>query len=206
MIKPKEKPCKGLGVAHGYGCGKLTMHRVNGLGKMCCYSDWLLNSENGKVKLSKSILKAKSETKKKENAFKVDLRAKLKTLGQYEAEAKKVFQRWIRLRDEGKECVSCGTMNPKQWHGGHFKKAEIYSGLIFDERNVHRQCSKCNVFLGGNEGEYRIGLVNRFGEQFVNELEQDSQRLRSYKYTKDELIEIKKKYLDKCKSYPPTPL
>jgi hypothetical protein len=190
----KEKPCKGTGFAVGYGCGKLTMHRVYGLGKMCCYSDWLLNSDNGKIKLAKSIIHAKKITKKTENAFKSDLRDKLKTLSQFEADAKKVFQKWIRLRDEGKECISCGTTNPKMWHAGHFRKAEIYSGLIFDERNVHRQCSKCNVFLNGNESEYRLGLVKRFGNEFVEELEIDANLTRNKKFTKDELIEIKIKY------------
>ena len=200
MIKQKNKICKGLGIAQGFGCGKLTIHRVNGLGKMCgCYSSWLLTSENGKIKLAKSIIHAKKETKKSENAFKSDLRHKLKTLGQFEAEAKKVFQKWIRMRDEGKECVSCGNLNPKGFDAGHYKKAEIYSGVIFDERNVHRQCSKCNRFLGGNELNYREGLIKRYGIQFVTELEQYANETRNKKYTKDELTEIKKEYLAKLK-------
>jgi hypothetical protein len=200
MIKPKEKPCKGLGIAHGYGCGKLTMHRVNGLCKMECYPSWLLNSENGKIKLAKSIIHAKKEKKKIENAFKSDLRAKLKTLGQFEAEAKKVFQKWIRLRDEGKECISCGATNPKGFDAGHFKKAEIYSGVIFDERNVNRQCTKCNRFLGGNELMYREGLIKRYGIYFVKELEMDANKTRNKKYTREELIEIKQYYAEKIRN------
>jgi len=200
MIKPKEKPCKGIGIAHGYGCGKLTLHRINGLGKMCCYTDFLLNSENGKIKLAKSIIHAKKETKKIENAFKSDLRQKLKTLGQFEAEAKIVFQKWIRLTDEGKECISCGNINPKGFDAGHFKKAEIYSGVIFDERNVHRQCSKCNRFWGGNELNYREGLIKRYGIDFVIELETYANETRNKKYTKDELVEIKKRYNEKIRN------
>ena len=200
MIKPKEKPCKGIGIAHGYGCGKLTMHRVNGLCKQNCYPDFLLNSENGKIKLAKSIIHAKKETKKTENAFKSDLRHKLKTLGQFEAEAKIVFQKWIRLTDEGKECISCGNINPKGFDAGHFKKAEIYSGVIFDERNVHRQCSKCNRFWGGNELNYREGLIKRYGINFVIELETYANETRNKKYSKDELIEIKKRYNEKIRN------
>lgn len=200
MIKPKEKPCKGIGISHGYGCGKLTMHRVNGLCKKDCYPYWLLNSENGKIKLAKSIIHAKKETKKTENAFKSDLRAKLKTLAQFEAEAKKVFQKWVRMRDEGKECISCSNPNPKGFDAGHFKKAEIYSGVIFYERNVHAQCSKCNRFLGGNELNYREGLVKRYGLDFINELETYANETRNYKFTKDELIEIKKRYNEKIRN------
>lgn len=201
MIKPKEKPCKGIGIAHGYGCGKLTMHRVNGLGKMCgCYSDWLLNSDLGKIKLAKSIIHAKKETKKSENAFKSDLRAKLKTLGQFEAEAKKVFQKWIRMRDKSFNCISCDTSVSDIWDGGHFKKAELYSGVIFDPRNVNKQCRKCNYFSNGNELNYREGLVKRYGLDFVNELETYANETRNYKYTKDELIEIKKRYNEKIRN------
>ena len=71
MIEPKLKPCKGTGNAKGYGCGKPTFHRVYGLGKMCgCYSDWLLNSEAGKIKLEKSILKATKPRRELEKAEK----------------------------------------------------------------------------------------------------------------------------------------
>lgn len=190
----KEKKCIGINKALGFkGCGKLTSYRKYGL-CMNCYPSFLLGDERGKVILAKSIIHAKKETKKANNAFKSDLRNKLKTLGQFEADAKKVFQKWIRLRDEGKECISCGNHNPKAWHAGHYKKAEIYSGLIFDERNVHRQCSRCNVFLNGNESEYRLGLVKRFGSEFVEKLEIDANLTRDKKYTKDELIEIKRKY------------
>lgn len=195
----KEKKCNGINKAFGFkGCGKLTSYRKHGL-CMNCYPSFLLSDERGKIILAKSIIHAKKETKKIENAFKSDLRNKLKTLGQYEAEAKKVFQRYVRMRDEGQECISCSNQNPKQWHAGHFKKAEIYSGVIFDERNVHRQCSKCNVFLGGNELNYRLGLIKRYGLSFVNRLESYANETRNKKYTKDELIEIKKKYLEKCK-------
>lgn len=49
----KEKPCKGTGIAKGYGCGVKTYHRIYGLGKMCgCYSGWLLNTDAGKLKLT----------------------------------------------------------------------------------------------------------------------------------------------------------
>ena len=200
MIKPKEKLCKGIGVAHGYGCGTKTIHRVYGLCKMNCYPTWLLTSENGKIKLAKSIIHAKKETKKKENAFKSDLRQKLKTLGQFEAEAKKVFQKWIRLRDESKECISCQVKETDLFDGGHYKKAEIYSGVIFDQRNCHKQCRKCNRFLGGNELMYREGLIKRYGLDFVNQLEIDANETRNKKYSREELIEIKQYYAEKIRN------
>ena len=101
---------------------------------------------------------------------------------------------WIRQRDKDSPCISCGVKNTGLWDGGHFFKAELFSGLIFDERNCHKQCRKCNRFLNGNELQYRKGLIERYGESFVSELESISDANRVYKYSKTELIEIKNKY------------
>lgn len=122
---------------------------------------------------------------------------KLKTLGQYEKEAKTVFQRWVRLRDQGLGCVSCGTMNSPVWDAGHWWKAELYSGLIFDPDNCHKQCRKCNFYLDGNEGNYREGLVKRYGVEFVARILAIKDKLRDHKYSKEELIRIKEMYQQK---------
>ena len=50
------------------------------------------------------------------------------------------------------------------------------------------------MFLSGNLLEYRKGLVKRYGEDYVNNLESLSDSKRLYKYTKKELIAIKLKY------------
>ena len=198
-MQNKPKKCKGIGKAiSASGCGKETMFRQYGLCRDC-YVEFMTETDAGKLIIEKARLKASGIILKKQKQQDNEQRDKLKTLSQFEAEAKRVFQKWIRKRDEGKPCISCGNYNPKQFDAGHFKKAEIYSGVIFDERNVHSQCSKCNRFLGGNELEYRAGLVNRFGEVFVLQLEADAIKLRNYKYTKEELKEIKETYLKKLK-------
>jgi hypothetical protein len=127
------------------------------------------------------------------------LKDKLKTLSEYEAEAKKSFQKWIRLRDQNLPCISCGVDDTDLFDGGHYFKAEIFSGLIFDERNVNKQCRKCNRFLGGNELQYRKGLIKRYGIDFVNQLESESDLKRNYKFTKEELIAKKLQYDIKIK-------
>lgn len=128
------------------------------------------------------------------------LKLKLKTLGQYEKEAKKEFQKWVRMRDKHLPCISCGTTTASQWDGGHYFKAELYSGLIFHEDNCHKQCSRCNKDLHGNEANYRIGLVKRIGVERVKWLEENKDRLRVYKFTKQELTDIKIKYKQLIKS------
>ena len=148
----------------------------------CSIQDSRLNQEK----------KAKSEWSEKKKI----LSEKLKTLSDYEAEAKKVFQAWVRKRDASLPCISCGKYNCSDWAGGHYFDAGVYSGLIFHEWNVNKQCNTyCNKYLSGNKPNYRIGLVKKIGLENVLWLEENKDRLRSHKYTKHELIEIKTKYL-----------
>lgn len=118
----------------------------------------------------------------------------------YEDTARKAFQLFIRMRDKDLPCISCGTFNTKQWDGGHFFKAELYSGLIFDELNCNKQCCYCNgPKMHGNLIGYRIGLVKKIGEEKVKELELSADEKRIYKYDKFELLQIKKHYQSKIK-------
>ena len=192
----KEKKCKGIGKASSVnGCGTLTKYRKFGLCSSCL-SDFLFNSDAGKLIFNKISLKVKADNNK---AFKNDLREKLKTLGDYKAEARKSFQKWIRLRDNDKPCISCNSTTAELYDGGHFYKAEVYSGLIFNENNCHKQCRKCNRFMNGNELNYRKGLINRYGIDFVTELDNIADENRVKKYTKEELITIKKQYDERIK-------
>jgi hypothetical protein len=147
-----------------------------------------------------ALILQKKQAIKKAQKEKRDWYSENKTLGNWEAEAKKVFQKWVRLRDANLPCMACGTMTAKEWHGGHLYKAEIYSGVIFDERNVHKCCSKCNVFLGGNELNFRSNLEKKFGLEWVKSLEEDAHATRQKKYTKEELKSIKEIYQRRIKN------
>ena len=119
---------------------------------------------------------------------------KLKTLSDLEKEAKIPFQKWIRMRDSDHSCVSCGATMSSVWDAGHYFEAGQYSGMIFSEINVHKQCRKCNRFLHGNLIEYRKGLIKRYGELYVQQLEEMAVTKRNYKYTREELINIRDYY------------
>lgn len=155
-----------------------------------------------KVAREKEEKKRKLEESKENKAWKVkkkELKEKLKTLSEYESEARKVFQKWIRMRDIADPCISCGRYADR-YDGGHYFKAELFSGLIFNEDNCHKQCSRpCNKDLHGNESNYRIGLVKKIGEERVKWLEENKDRLRTYTYTKEEYLEIKRKYQAKLR-------
>lgn len=145
-------------------------------------------------KVRKQNAKKEKELAQEWNRERKEIKEKLKSLSDIEKEAKVFFQHWIRLRDKDENCISCGIAQTTLWDGGHFKKAEIYSGTIFNEKNCHKQCRKCNRFLGGNELNYREGLVGRYGEDYVLEVELLANKLRTYKFSKEELIEIRNKY------------
>ncbi len=196
MIKKKPICKKGINKAFGFpGCGSETWKLNMGLCPACEY-DFLTTTEAGKILFEKRKLKVKSDKWKEEKKV---LRDNTKKLSKYEAEAKKSFQKYIRLRDAGKECVSC-LKHKESYDGGHYKKAEIYSGVIFHEMNCHAQCRKCNRFLNGNELNYRKGLIIRYSEEYANFIEDLANSTRIKKYTKQELIDIKKKYDLKIKN------
>jgi hypothetical protein len=82
-------------------------------------------------------------------------------------------------------------------HAGHYVKA-IHREAFFDEHNVSAQCNHCNIYLGGNEVEYRKRLVQRWGEDEIKRLE--SQKYKIRKFTAQELMEISDSYRLKVKS------
>lgn len=96
---------------------------------------------------------------------------KLKRRADHLKDAERACNAYIRARDDGKPCISCGRMDVSAWHAGHYMSVGARPALRFDERNIHRQCKQCNVDLHGNAIPYRIGLINRIGEQAVAWLE-----------------------------------
>ena len=193
MIKPKEKPCKGTtSETKGLGCGIPTFHRVYGLCKSKCYPQWLMETEAGKIKMQKAILKATQPRKDFEKAK--DTRKEQNTLKNLLINVRMQLHAYIRKRDIGKPCISCGVQWNDSFHCTHFYKSEMYSNLRFDVDNLHGGCPKCNLFLDGNESGYRVGLLNRYGKEFVDALDQKAIQYKkeSFKWDISELKAIKK--------------
>lgn len=174
MIPPKVKPCKGTGQAKGNGCGMLTMYRAHGLGKMCgCYSSWLLNSDAGRLKLNKALNKVQKprielETAKKDKDNRTELKRALDL-------TKKVVHEYVRLRDKGRPCISCGEEWNPDFQAGHYHKSELYTSLKFHLDNIHGQCVGCNIFKDGNLEQYNINLPLRIGKEMFTELQELAQ-------------------------------
>lgn len=130
-------------------------------------------------------------------------REAMKTIPKLIKEAQIEFNKFIRTRDDGKPCISCGKP-PGDLSGlhagrdaGHYRSTGTASHLRFDERNCHAQCVQCNQWKAGNAVDYRIGLVARIGLDAVEALEADNEVIR---WDRDILRQIKTIYRAKLRA------
>ena len=111
------------------------------------------------------------------------------------AEAQAAFNAWIRARDAGRGCITCGTHNGKA-NCGHYLSVGARPELRFNEANAALQCERCNTYLHGNLIAYRINLIERIGSGVVDWLEGPHQPA---KWTIDELRAIRDDYRRRLK-------
>lgn len=88
----------------------------------------------------------------------------------------RMFSRFIRARDTDENgycrCISCGTVRHwKEMDCGHYIAKGSDTALKYNEINNNGQCTSCNVYKSGNLINYRQGLINKYGEKLVKELE-----------------------------------
>lgn len=127
---------------------------------------------------------------------------KVKTIPQLKKDAVKHFNAFIRSRDQGLPCISCGS--PSFEHAGHFYSGGHYEYLRFDPDNVHGQCLRCNYFLSGNLNQYRINLEKRIGKerlQKLDDLADYSKRVRVLKRDRFFYEDVINTYKLKIKEY-----
>jgi hypothetical protein len=110
-----------------------------------------------------------------------------------------VFNKYIRLRDEDKPCISCERPLTNKFDAGHFLSVGSYPNLRFNEDNAHGQCVFCNQHKHGNHIEYGIRLKDRIGEYNYNKL--FNARGDTLKLTLDEIKELIKIYKLKIKEH-----
>lgn len=141
-----------------------------GLKAFCCYEclRQYIDSERGQ--------KAVQSVKRKDIK---ERKEKLKTAGDYTKEAQIAFNRYIRIRDEGKPCVSCGNPLEHQsigggYDAGHYRSRGAASHLRYHTLNCWGQCKKCNRHLSGAAADYRIGLSYRITPEQLEAIECDN--------------------------------
>ncbi len=141
-------------------------------------------------------LAAKAQAKA-EAIARTEIRARLdalQTKPQLVAKAQAAFNAFVRARDAGKPCISCGkplSAEANTYDCGHYRSVGSAPHMRFVEDNAHGQCKHCNSHLAGNHVEYRRGLIERIGLAEVERIERD-QVVR--KYTREGLVEIARHY------------
>jgi len=172
-MKPKRKRCK--------ECNELFIP-YNSLQKVCGV-DCALKYNKKKVKADK----AKIDKLHKENKERLSLATVL-------GYTKTRVHQYIRQRDEGKPCISCGAPYKKDFDAGHFYSAAKFTAIKFDLDNIHGQCIQCNRFNEGNFEMYSLRLPNRIGVQAYENLVKRAETSIKFvkKWTRTELKQIQK--------------
>ncbi len=165
------KPCKAP------SCDKLFEPR-NSIQPTCHDAKCILEYQRHKE--GKKLL---AEQRKQEKVARADLRKRkerLKSKGDHMREAQAAFNRFVRVRDYGKPCISSGR--PLAWgdstvggkiDAGHYRSRGAAPHLRFNLFNCHAQSKQENRDRSGNATDYRLGLIDRIGLFRVERLEQD---------------------------------
>lgn len=134
--------------------------------------------EKEKVKAAAKRIK---ERKEKERADRRDLKARkvaLKTKPQWRSEAQTAFNRYVRLRDAGKPCISCGRLPEQKFGGtmdcGHYRTRGAAAHLAFNLHNTAAQCVYCNRDRDGAQKAFEQGLIERIGAEKVEAINNDN--------------------------------
>lgn len=136
--------------------------------------------------------KAKQAKAKKQKEFNAETRRRklaIKKRSEWISDLQDIVNKFVRLRDVGKPCPSCGRSESEverdaigktggAWDAGHYLSRGSHPELRFCLDNIARQCKSCN----GGSGNYarknhevqkyfRVELINRIGLEKVEWLE-----------------------------------
>lgn len=152
---------------------------------------------------------AAREIRKQERLQRADLRERrerLKGVAEWQREAQTAFNRYIRLRDFGRSCASCGGvlagssnyLTGSAVDASHYRSRGAAAHLKFNVFNVHAACTRCNRQLSGNAVEFRIRLIERIGLVRVERLESDN---TPRKFTIEYLQRVKAIFTRRARHY-----
>jgi hypothetical protein len=120
------------------------------------------------------------------------------TVGKLKKKLTKIFNEFIRLRDQDLPCISCGKSFPS-YDAGHFFATKGYDGIRFEEDNVHGECVGCNRFNHSHLIGYTERLPNRIGIERYQALKDKAleYKMNGNKFQRYELIELIEIYKEK---------
>lgn len=120
----------------------------------------------------------------------------LKTVKNLKKKADSAFSIYIRKRDRGK-CYTCGKVaHWKEMQASHFVSRN-HNNTRYDEDNVKCACYQCNVMFDGNKDVFAFRLVQDYGQNILQELQDKKNVLKSWSV--EELLDIIALYEQKAK-------
>ena len=126
------------------------------------------------------------------------MKSNIKTKSDWIKELQVLVNKFVRIRDKDKNCISCNKPFKGKFDAGHFLSTGAYPNLRFHLDNIHGQCVHCNRDKHGNQIEYAINLRLRIGEERYYILM--GSRNISLKISIPEIEELKNFYKAKIKT------
>lgn len=155
--EPKPKKCKVKDCCN-YFIPRSSMHSV--CGPVCASKMVRDKRERAEAQRLKEQRKADRERRREQ-----------KPLSYWAERAQRQVNRYVRLRDRGRPCVSCGTPWQPSFQAGHWLTTKARPELRYHLDNISAQCIHCNLYKSGNQQLYRVALVERIGSERVEALE-----------------------------------
>lgn len=124
---------------------------------------------------------------------------KLKSIPKLKAALQEKVNKYIRLRDAGKPCISCGEYSTLQ--AGHYYAVCGYDGLRFDVDNIHGECARCNCWDESHLIGYSKNIGDRIDDVDSLDLKAAQYKMNGYKWTRIELEELRVYFNDLIKDF-----
>lgn len=171
-------------------------------GWFCCHAHTIEFAREKSAKATaRQIAMAKVVDKQAEIAKAASHRKRkleVKPLSYWMKRAQAAVNAYIRARDAGQPCISCGRPDDgsHQRHASHYRSVGGHPELRFCEINIWASCSVCNNWLSGNLVPYREALIAKIGIDKVEWLEGPHEPKR---YRREDYQEIEAEYKEKLK-------
>ncbi len=171
-------------------------------GWFCCHAHAIeFAREKASKATARQLAKAKVADKQVERVKAARHRKRkldVKPLSYWMKRAQAAVNAYVRARDAGQPCISCGRPDDgsHQRHASHYRSAGGHPELRFCEINIWASCSVCNNWLSGNLVPYREALIAKIGIDKVEWLEGPQEPKR---YRREEYQAIEAEYKAKLK-------
>ena len=190
-MKKAEKKCKGTGKAINHGCGNPVYRFRYGLCKQC-FQDWLINSEEGRLLIKKTMLKSKPKKAKPKRKYTNWKEKDLPELKKYVQS--KFCNPYIRERDKVNHLV-CISSGKEINDAGHYFSRGSCESMRFCIQNIHGQNRWANTAKHGDIQNFTIGIINRHGLEYYEGLLELKKHYSTGKHLdKEKIIKIAETY------------